>query len=519
MNDHATPSRASWPLRLGASLVLAVALAAVVGSAVLRVFDFGHPGDYGEGPVLGMVRRVAVEPISARWLDGPPYTLSCYGPGYYWAVASAAAVLPWPDTLIPGRLVSLLATLATAALVGMAVGRSTWASEGTVPIFVSTKMGLSPLPQAGELGLATALAFLASPIVHAWGTPHRVDPLATLFAVGAYLAVARPRHGIVASAACVVIGSLVKQTVALAAVPIFCYLLLSRRYRDAAKYALAVAVPGAAVWLALDWQSGGYFLASAVHGNLGAMFPGQGFWAGHAFLATPLGTVAGLLVAWRFVRRPAAMVSGDGSLWCLGFVLNTLFASILSAKEGAAANYFLEASALGALVIGRFGLGTLWSRAEGRTLAVVALVALILAAPDVRFIRERGLRLDRRPFGSAVVAGRLRSGGGALADGQLVPAVLHAGQTPLVNDPFVFRLMVEQGRIDAAPLVDAIERGDVRWLVLKQTLAAHREHVGRVDQKWPAAVLDAMEEHYVLAASGDEVYLYRRRDARNQQSP
>jgi len=471
----------------GARLVLGAALVAVIASAALRALDFSHAGDYGEGPVLAMVERLRSESISAGWLDRPPYTLSCYGPGYYWAVASAATVLPWDQTLLPGRLVSLMATLATAALLGLAIGRSS---------------------RSMELGMTAALVYLASPIVRAWGTPHRVDPLATLFAVGAYLALTAPRGGLTASAACVVVGSLVKPTVALAAIPIFCWLLLRKRFKEAAAYVLLVAGPGAAAWAVLDWASGGYFFATAVRGNLGTIFPGQGFWAGHAFLSAPLGVAAGLLVAYRLVRHPILAV---GSLWCVGFGFSTLMAAALSTKEGAAANYFLEASALGTLVIGFCGLGPLWSRRPQRALALVAVLALILAAPDVRLVRERGLHLDLDPFGSPLVSEKLAAadGGGVLADGQLLPAVLHAGLVPLVNDPFVFRLLAEHGRIDASPLVDAMRRGEVGYLVLKQTVETHRRHVGRTSQKWPAELLDAMQQDYALLAAGDDVYIYR----------
>ena len=481
------PRPAHQPLALGTRLVLAGSLLLVITSAVLRVFDFSHPGDYGEGPVLAMAERMGGEAVSHEWLDRAPYTLSCYGPGYYWVVGAAAAVSPWPRTLIAGRLVSLLATLATAALIGWIVRRHT----GRI-----------------ELALTGALIYLVSPIVHSWATPHRVDPLAVLFATAAYAAITARRGGVVTSAACVVIGSLVKQTVAFCAVPIFLYLLLSARYRAAMTYALVVATGGAAAWFALDRASGGYFLATAIRGNLGSLLPTQGLWASHAFLCTPLATAALLVIGYRFVRRPAAAL---GSVYCVGFVLSTLIAAALSAKEGAGASYFLEASSLAALVVGCHGLRVLWSADERRTLAVLAILALILVAPEVRFLRQRGFCLHVEPFGRSLVRSRLKAApdAGILADGQLVPAVLSAGFTPLVNDPFVFRLLVDQGRIEAAPLVEAMKRGDVPYLVLKQSVATHREHVGRTSQKWPVQILDAFEQHFVLDATGKEVFIYR----------
>ncbi len=306
------PKWISQSLSIGTRAALAGALLLTVACALLRVFDSSRPGDYGEGTILAMVERMQEESISAAWLDGPVYTLSFYGPGYYRAVQAVTAVTPWRHTLIPGRLVSLLATLATAALITLIVWRGTGSCE---------------------LGMAAALIFLVSPIVYAWGTPHRVDPLATLFAIGAYLAIGHRRHGVWGSAVCVAAGSLVKQTVALTALPIFLYLLLARRYKAGLWYAILVAVLGIVSWFVLDAISGGYFLATAIQGNLGTMWPTQGFWAGYAFLCTPLGLIASIVVVYRFVERPAAITE---SVYAIGFVMSTLLAALLSCKEGAA---------------------------------------------------------------------------------------------------------------------------------------------------------------------------------------
>ena len=83
--------------RFWTGLTLAVLAAAlgVAGLAALgRVFAEQLP-DYGEGTVLAMVERIRREPIERSWLEQEPYTLTSYGPAYYYALLGANRLLPW----------------------------------------------------------------------------------------------------------------------------------------------------------------------------------------------------------------------------------------------------------------------------------------------------------------------------------------------------------------------------------------------------------------------------------------
>jgi hypothetical protein len=469
---------------------MAACVGVAVLAAVLRVFDFRQLADYGEGTLLPMLARLDRESPSPAWLDAPPYTLTSYGPGYYRVVRAVSLVLPWPHSLIPGRLVSLAATLATAGLVAFAVGRKS---------------------RSGLLGAGAAVAYLASPVVQAWGTVHRVDPLATLLAVAAYVLLAgRGRWTVPAAAACVVLGSLVKQNVALTALPLAVFLLVDRRPRAAVTLVGLVAVLGVAVWLTLDHLSGGFLHRTAVQANLGRLFWRQAFWAGHDFLASPLGLVAALAVGLRLVDRPAEW---SRSVYAVGLLVATAIATFLSAKEGASPSYFLEASALAAIVIGTEGLWPAWSIHPGRTVAVLLVALAAALAPEMRFIRSHGLRLPTEPYCGKLIADRIGPGQGRLilADGQHLAAVMQAGWVPLLNDSFLQRLLVDHGRMSPQATVQAIDSGRVAWLVLKRPIEEHLEQVGRVSQKWCPAVLAAMKRRFVLdrALSAEFVYIYR----------
>lgn len=485
--------RLTWGLAFGTRLVLVAVLALLTTGFVLRVFDFSQAPDYGEGTLLATIERMGRQPVSADWLTGPEITLSPYGPVYYMAVRAARAVLPWKHSLIPGRLVSLLATLIATALVGLVVGRRT----GHV-----------------ELAMLAAVVLLVSPVVFTWATPHRVDPLAVLLALAAYIALDLRRHGLVLSACLIVLASLVKQSMALSGLAVFVYLLCNRQYKPAFGYAILVAGLGVFAWSALDRASGGYYLAAAVRGHLGPMWPQQGFEHFYWFLATPLGLAASITIAWVLLKEPA---EATRSVYALGFVLSTLIASLLSCKEGASYAYFFEASVLGAVVVGQYGLAALLSLHRERALLAASLAALILAAPEARFLRHRGFRFDTTPYGSAILSARLARSvpGYVLADGQYIEAVLQAGWRPLVNDPFLLRQMVRNGTLQPAPVLEAMQRGEVKYLVLKRTVARHRAQIGTTSQKWPPEVLHAMERWYVLdQVAGDDLFLYRHRGDR-----
>ena len=98
-----------------------------------------------------------------------------------------------------------------------------------------------------------------------------------------------------------------------------------------------------------------------------------------------------------------------------------------------------------------------------------------------------------------------------LADGHLVPGVLHAGFFPLVNDPYLFRLLVDKGVLDPSRVIRAMERGEVKGLVLKKSIPRHRRQVGGISQKWPPEILDAMQRYYELDATSEELFIYKHR--------
>ncbi len=301
---------------------------------------------------------------------------------------------------------------------------------------------------------------------------------------------------------------------ALSAFPLFLYLLVGRRYRAAALFGLLVTAMGALAWTVLNWATEGFFFATSIRGNLDTMSLGQGFWSGYEFLVTPLATAAATALAFLLVKEPRRWA---GSIYAVGFPLASLIAGLLACKEGSSTSYFLEATALGAVVAGSEGLAFFWSLHRGRAAIAALLLALALAAPEYRYMREHGLRLDRVPYGSRFIASRLEPKPGAyvLADGQYLPAALDNGYVPLINDPFFFRELSDNGGWKPDGVVRALERGEVEYLFLKRPIESHQQQVGSMSQKWPAAILEAMQRCYQLEQSDEDLFVYRHRSRKS----
>jgi len=372
-----------------------------------------------------------------------------------------------------------------------------------------------------EIGLFAGLIFLGSSVVATWVPYQRVDSLAVLLAVGAYAAAELARRGLLVSAILLAIGSLVKQTVALAALPILVYLLLARRYRDAAIFAAAVSLAGVALWSAVVYASEGFFLTAAVQANLNQASWWHGLRLVCGFLQSPLALAGVITAAWLVKNSPGEAL---GSLYWIAFVMQTAIAATAVSKEGASINYFLEPCALAAIVVGLQGVPRLWPARPGHRLAALGLLSVVVAVPGVGDFPAKADAARRVATAHPGMEGLLahlgsedhrKTGAPAvLADGIWIDAVLRAGGRPLVNDPFVLRLMVDNGTLQATALVEAIRRGEVELLLLSRSIEDHRRRIGHDVQRWPVEVLDAMQDHYVAIAEegGIHVYGHRKRN-------
>lgn len=487
--DVSAPIAAPRKLKFAVRTALTFALVVVTADYALRVVDLDRKS-YGEGPILAMVERLRAEPISSAWLQGPDYTLSCYGPAYYLAFDWMARAGGWRHSIVPGRLVSLLAALLAAGLAALAVAR---------------------LTHNAEMALLAPLLFLVSPTVSYWIPYARVDMLALPFALGAYLALGREHARMIAPAALIAAGSLVKPTIALTALPILAYLLTGRRWRDAVRFSLLVALLGALAWGLTQWTSRGFFLTAVLSGNRNPMFPWRGYAYGYEFMASPLGALAGITAAYGLMAEPAKSLR---SPYALGFLISAAISTITICKRGSDRNYFLEPALLASVVIAAQGAPRFCAAQPRRALIALAALALLLAVPSLRELKTRGQLLAegqesytaiRRYLGEDATNARV------LADGDCVDLALDLGCPLVVNDSYLFTMLVANGELDDQPILDEMQQGGVKWLLLDHTIEGHRATLGRNPQMWPAAVIESMDRNYELVEREGAVFLYRRR--------
>jgi hypothetical protein len=453
---------------------LAFALAALVVEHTAGIFETTR--DFYEAGGLMIVAHGGW--ARPEWLTGPEYTLTPWGPGYHVAAAAAQRLSPWDDPLVTGRAISLMAGLLTAATIAFAVIQRT---------------------AMVEAGLLAAGVFLNYAGISFWIQLFRIDALATLCAIAAY-AVQPSGTGLVASAAFVVLGSLVKQTVLLAALPVLIHLVLTGRRHDAIRYAVFVGLGAALAWAAVSFASGGYYFSMGWLANRRTYAIDQavrlvGDFARHGWTYA---AVLALGFAWwsGAIRR---------CRFALAMVIVWLSAAVMSGVEDASSNFFLESAAIGAIVIGVYGVGALWQRRPDLTSLLLwgTSVAMAISAVSTtgRVIRDRQPLENFAPFRETL------SNSSALVDWRYILAALRSGLRPVVNDPFFMTVASRTRAFPIDRLADEVRSGRVAGLVLNGPMPTFGEMPG-----WPPELAAEFRSHFEPAGivGGAHIYRFRR---------
>jgi hypothetical protein len=445
------------------------------GSRLARPVEFV----YGESIVLAAARRVAQgEPLYPP-PDSLPLTVTAYTPLYYLLVA--ALQQPFGDGYTPGRVVSLVATLAAAALLVWSVQRvaGSWAG------------GLL----AGGLFLTLNMTALL------WAPLHRVDPLALCFSLcGLALATAGRHH---AAAVPLLLAVLTKQTYLVA--PIAVCLTLWPHPRPALGFVglfgsgLVIAVIAAQV------LSDGWFLWHTVLANASAYDP--------VYLKSTLGQFLHfnglplLAAAALFSLRPCP---GE-RLWRLYF-LGTLLMLPSIGKVGASSNYWLELTAASSALIGLLAsrLPTRPGRRAATTdlgLAMMLVGALLVAVPGYQALSHDLRRVLPAGGGRAVHAQIQLAPLLAAEPGDVLtdePALAIAAGKPVVFEFVVFQLLADQHVWDERPILEAIAARRFALVVLGSPLDAPPEQANG-----SAAVREALRASYEPAGQREGYSFYR----------
>jgi Dolichyl-phosphate-mannose-protein mannosyltransferase len=422
-----------------------------------------------EGAMMLVSERMTEGLPSREWLAKVPYTVSPYGPAYFALARFASFVGRQPRSLVPGRLVSVIAGLLTAGLIGLVVGRRTSSSA---------------------LGLASAVVYLGYPGVDTWIHQYRIDALAVLFAIAATATAGLSRRRLAVSALMVVAGSLVKQSVGLAAVPVVLYLWIEGRHRDAGLYVLSVLALAGMVWAILFYASGGYYFDLGVLGNRRPYYPSQAIYYGGWFARRSITVAAFVSLLAAAVVNPAAVIR---CRFAIAAVVAGALAVVLSGFEGATTNYYLETAALASILLGIHGLGALWRISRAWTAVFLLFACIAIGAREASRAWNQTNLQPRSPALAAALAGVTSDY--VLADAPCVALVSSLGLVPAVNDPFFYRVLVRNRLLDPRQLAADMRAGRVGALVLSRPLETYTED----GKGWPAEIVAVMSSHFASA--------------------
>jgi hypothetical protein len=424
------------------------------------------------GPVLYGEGAVAHAAILSRSLatyaegDGSAFTAANYPPLYY-VLASVG------DPFVTGRILSVVATIAIAALVA-------WRARAGGRIVAA----------------ALGLGWLALSPVAIWGPAVKPDLVALALTVAGVLALERRRAGL--AAVLLVLAIATKPTAALPALALGAW--VASRDREllwplARSGALTLA---AAAVVFVPFGYGGLWRHVVAWNALAWSIES-------ALLLAFLGVV--ILAALLGVALAARGFSGP----IAAYGIAGLAVVALGGREGATINYLLDLAAAGSLAVAaaapRLARAPLYPVAAVVNLLVAALVLDPLGLIPGR-TATTGAWGD--PARLAAVESALASDENALAeDSGLLVAT---GHRVAVDDLFLWSRLVARGAIDPGPLLADVSAARFTAIVSEVELAQLATAPAYERARWDPALVRAIESRYRLASrAAGGLFIYRSR--------
>ena len=407
--------------------------------------NFPYPLDYGEGPVLDQVLRLArFENIYHSDISTPPYTVSNYPPLFYLLQIPFAAI--FGPAFWYGRIVSLVSALLAALFIGL-----------TVYTLTSDRIA----------ALISGLMLLAFPQILQWSAFDRVDTLALALSWAALFAIVKwptRRRGLILAVLLFTAAIYTKQSYALVGpVTALAWLLQGKHYCQAVKFAGWLFGICLGLFLGLNWATNGGFFFNIVTANanavshIGLMANVTGLFVNGWILV--LAAVGFLVVErWWYPTRSWPLV--------LPYVLAAGVAMLLASKAGASVNYLYEPVAALSLVAGAL---VAWPKRSYLLKACAVLLLAIQVNGLVNWSRAEFIPFVLSKAGAISEVAQMvqivrEAPGPVLSDEYmgLVPVTGHA----IYYQPFEFYQLQLANLWDPAPLIAAIQRREFSAILL-----------------------------------------------------
>lgn len=488
------------PARLVKAALVAAAVSAFAGWLFLAV---SHLHDrYGvlhvQGAWMGLAQYANDGVVYPPLFDGEHYGGTRWMPLPILLNAAAARVTG--EYIVSGKLVGLVMT---AGLLGLVV-------------FTLRRLGSSR-----ALSFALAGAIMATHTGRIAGTTLGGDVLPVVFQVGALVVATSARMGPALIVAGILAGLAFasKATGVWAALALFTWLGLSRRWRDLAVFGGVFCVTVILVLGAVELISGGRFSENLLVSTFAGVGGGVGPIRAPNQLLYQLanfGLAVWVLIPFAVLGLLTASRLREISAYHLAFTWALLLLLVTYTDVGAGFNQLLDVTVLTVLTVGHLAgrLDVSGLRTHmGVALALVLIWGIttggvLTLVPDIR------RTVEGEPLGYPMhpLADRIRPTDEILSEDPYVP--LSLGRRPVVLDPFMLRRLdrVDPGAIDA--LIERIENHEFAYVSTIEPLT-HDDGDSWANNDWwgefhfGLRVVNALRRSYVFEGVVDRYYLYR----------
>jgi hypothetical protein len=449
-----------------------------------------------EGSIVYSIQSLSLNQPLYRDYRHPPYATTPYPPVYYAVVAASVALLRTDSDIelvyVAGRLCTLMAAVFS--------------------LFLSIRL-TSEIDGPRAWAPATALLALTCPSFVLWGFTCRPDFLALALSLSGFAClVSRPNLGRIIAASLFFLGAVyTKQSFVSAPAAILASYVLERRWRVAAALIFFLVAGGTIVFAVIDRITHGLFSENVIGANIAPIqwrqLPVLVFF--FLFVEGAWLLLFGLLGLTTQPRRRGV----GGLALTLYLVFATAVAVITTAKAGSDRNYFIEPIVV-ASILGSRGAKRLEAivRHYPRLALPVPLLLIALAVYTERHALDVCTPMFTLPTGSKQVLGRIEriDGDVLFADSGLA---VRSGRPIQLLDNFNASYLADAGRIDFAPLIRRLERGEIGAVVLDhQTPFATAW--GRF--WWPRGVAIAIDRNYEFERAVGGKYFFLPRYSRSQ---
>ena len=416
--------------------------------------------NFAEGVILGGVQRAmegqALYPSSHDF----PVVIHQYGPIYYYV--GAWLLKGFGLSFTPLRLMTMVSALVIAGLVALLLHQQT---------------------ASWKLGLSFGFLFLTLPLVQDWLPLARVDMPAVALSLAGVCLYSRFCEQWYLSVPFFLAAIFSKYTLLAAPGACFLDLLFRKRPKTAASFAGSLFVLSGAGFLVLQQTTGGGFAFDTLASHVDPF----SFERTLALLQLgvqqyPFLFVLGFGIALRDLRN------GVATLPLLYLALSTL-TLIPAGKVGSDSNHLLEWTAILCLCGGLSYHALREQAAQATALllvpAVLSLAILVPPRPPYAFPGHTGC-----PEAYAFV----KNHPGQRILSEDLGAVVMAGKTVQLSDPFVWTWLVKRGGWSDAELQTLVHARAFDCIILDGPIDWQKE-IGELS-RWPLPFLDALQQNY-----------------------